>query len=307
MSLASATFLDGSPLPLCGQGPFPAEQLTEFKGTAFLLPCEDAWIHGRGTSSHAYLEGAQQAWIDIPEYMDVLDPQSPCHELKLAARDLYLHYWRPWLGAQRVLDVGCGVGRFVLPFLDRGADVIAVDADMQSLCRCAWHAAGHPGRLDLHWTSVHNLPERGRFDVIVAAEVLCYVPDVDSALWAIGGRLHTGGALLISLEARWGWAAAADTPSGAIDMALEGDGVIALAGETWVRTYEKDQLCSLLERAGLRIEAVWPMLYTIDGPLEDALPAAATTTELVEIEERCRQHAVWQRLNRVWTAVAIKK
>jgi len=238
--------------------------------------------------------------------MDFLDSQSPIADLKSAERDLYLHWWKPWLDAERILDVGCGIGRFTQSFLERGATVIGVDADLRSLRRCAWHAAGCKGRLDLHWSSVHRLPDQRNFDLVIAAEVLCYVPEVGRALREIHDRLRPGGALLISMEARWGWAASQDAPTGAIEAALEGDGLVDIPGERWVQTYTEERLHDLLEAHGFQVERMIPALYVLDGPLEDVGLDSASLEELLALEDRCRSHPVWKNLNRAWIAAAIK-
>ena len=258
------------------------------------------------TPAHAYLEGARDGWSNHPEWMDFLDASSPVLDLKSAERDLYLHWWKPWLNASRVLDVACGIGRFTQPFLDRGATVFGVDADLKSLRRCAWHAAGRPGHLDLHWSSVHKLPDQADFEVAIAAEVLCYVPEVDTALRAIHQRLRPGGVLLISMEARWGWAASQDAPAGSIEAALGGDGIVDVPGERWVQTYTEEHFTDLLNRNGFEVERMIPALYVLDGPLEDVGQTAASLEELLAIEERCRNHPAWKNLNRAWIAVAIK-
>lgn len=306
MSLARATRPDGQPLGLPGEPPFPADDLIELIGVPIDLPCEDPFVQGAGDAAHAYLDGARQAWVDAPEWMDFLDDDSPVSDLKRASRDLYLDVWRPHLPAEgRVLDVGCGIGRFTTWLLDQGFDVIGVDADLESLRRCLWHSAGRDGRLDLRWSSVHRLPD-GPFDVAVAAEVLCYVPDVDSALEAIAARLKPGGVLLISVEGRHGWASAPDTPTDTLEQALTDVEVLDLPGERWVRLYDEADLRGALERAGLEVLEVLPTHYTIDGPLESAVPPSASLEELLEAEAACRTHPVWKPLNRVWTAVARK-
>jgi SAM-dependent methyltransferase len=275
-------------------------------GVPFELPCEDPWIHGEGTAGHAYLDGARAAWRDHPEWMDFLDPASPCWDLKRAERDLYLHAWRAWRDAKRVLDVGCGIGRFVTAWLDRGADVWGVDGDLDSLRRCAWHAAGRPGRLDLHWSSVHRLPDVRDVDVVIACEVLCYVPDAHAALDAIFERLRPGGALLVSVEARWGWATGEDAPPGAMEEALAGTGTVDVPGDRWVHTYEGPELRTLLEAAGFDVIALDATHYVTDGPLERCMPPDVTLETLLAWEDRCRRHPVWGPLNRAWTGVAIK-
>ena len=304
MSLGKAT-LKGRPAGLTGSAPYDTALLRPLVGQDFDLPCEDPWLAKGSSRAHAYLESAAEAWKDTPEWMDFLDLSSPMCDLKRAERDLYLHHWAPYLEAQTVLDVGCGIGRFTAAMLDRGADVWAVDGDLLSLRRCGWHACNRPGRVELHWSSVHRLPEV-QVDRVICAEVLCYVPKARQALAAMVDRLKPGGVMLISVEARWAWATAQDAPTGALPMALSGDGVLDLPGDRWVRTYEADDLTQLLEGAGLVVESMTPALYILDGPLEGVLPETASLEELVAFEEQCAAHPVWAPLNRLWPAAARK-
>lgn len=305
MSLSRATRPDGTPVRLEGDPPYSGDALLALLGVPFDLPSDDPFVHGAGDAAHAYLDGARAAWSESPDWMDFLDEDSPIFDLKQAERDIYLHWWGPWLAeGGRALDVGCGIGRFTTALLDRGYDVHGVDADIDSLRRCAWHAAGREGRLDLHWAGVHHLPDVEPVDLVVAAEVLCYVPDVDDALAGIVQRMKPGAALLLSMEARWGWASSPDAPRDALDEALEGTGVLDLPGDRWVRTFTREELCALLERAGLRVERIVATHYVTDGPLEAVMPSSATLEELLAAEARCRAHPVWRPLNRIWTAVA---
>jgi SAM-dependent methyltransferase len=302
VSLSGATF-HGRPLGLEGAPPYPARALVPWTGKRIALPCDDAWVRQTGTEAHAYLDGARDGWTDHPEHMDFLDPRSPVHGLKRLERELYLHHWAPWLDAGTVLDVGAGIGRFTSSFLDRGATVHAVDADLESLRRLVWHAAGRPGNLDVHWTSVHTLPEV-EVDLAVAAEVLCYVPDVVPALRGVASRVKPGGTVLLSLEARWGWATAQDAPADAVEAALGGDGVVSVPGDRWVRTYEEVDVVSLLRAAGLVPIDVVPSHWIPDGPLEDVAPEGLRLDALIALEERCRTHPIWGPLNRLWLAAA---
>lgn len=298
---------DGS-MPLAdlpGAGPLPCETLLSLVDVPFSLPKGDDFVGGTGDPEHAYVDGALDGWENHPEWMDYLDPTSPCHGLKLIERDLYLHHWAHWLSADRVLDLGCGIGRMTHAFLDRGAAVHGVDADLQSLQRCAWYAAGRSGALDLHWQGVHTLPDE-TFDLIVSAEVLCYVPEAENALRNAVSRLRSGGTVLLSLEARWGWAVSEDAPEGALNEAVEGTGIIDLPGERWVRTYDRDDVAALFEACGLQTEAIVATHYILDGPLEGTQPGVLTLRHMLQTEEKCRNHPVWAPLNRIWTAVATK-
>lgn len=306
MSLAHARGRNGRPIRLPGEAPFACADLAPLEGVAFTLPCEHAWLLEGRDAPHAYLDAAAEAWEAHPDWMDFLSLDSPGYDLKRAARDVYLHHWREWLDAARVMDVGCGVGRLTMPFLDRGATVWGVDGDLRSLQRCAWHAARRPGRLDLRWTSTARLPEVGELDAIVACESLCYVPDLEGALAACAARLRPGGALLISMEAEHGWAVAPDAPQDALHLALEG-GVVDLPGERWVRTVSAEALRDLLASAGLDPVRVVATHYVVDGPLEGVMPTELTEEALLAAEARCRAHPVWAPLNRIWTAAAIRR
>lgn len=309
MSLTRAQ-IGNDAVPLADQpSPIPAQNLGPLVGQHFTLPCEDDWLQGSGDEGHAYLDGAKRAWEEWPEWMDFLDPESPAWALKTAERDLYLWWWQEWLDAERVLDIGCGIGRFVTPMLDRGATVIGVDGDLDSLRRCAWHSAGRPGALDLHWSSVSALPEIAPVDLVIACEVLCYVPDVKAALAELVARLRIGGALLISVEARYGWAAAADAPQDTVHCCLEDDwdGVIDLPGDRWVQTYSRQQLHDVLTEAGLDVRLIQPTHYITDGPLEKVAPEELGLSDLLRWEEHLREHPVYGQLNRAWTAIAVRE
>ncbi len=301
MSLRDATYR-GKPLGLPGTPPFPAEALRPWMGKKIFLKPDDEWVRGTGDREHAYLDGARRAWTDHPEYMDFLDLGSPVYDLKRAERDLVLHHWAEHLGAERVLDVGCGIGRFAVRWLDQGATVHGVDPDLESLRRFVWHAAGRPGRVDLHWSSAHVLPDL-EVDVAIAAEVLCYVPDAAGALRKIASRVRPGGHVLVSLEARWGWAASQDAPPGTLEAALTGEGIVDVPGDRWVRTYDEQAVRSLFAEAGVVLTELMPSHWVPDGPLEDAAPADLSLEELVALEARCRAHPVWGPLHRLWLAV----
>lgn len=288
-------------------GPVPCVELGALRGQPFSMRVDDPFVLGKGDEAHGYLDGAHKAWADQPEFMDFLDPDTPIHDLKSVERDLYLHHWAPWWKrARTVLDVGCGVGRFALPLLERGETVVGVDADLRSLQRLAWRAAGTPGSLELSWSSVHTLPDV-TVDVAIVSEVLCYVPEVERALRTIASRVRPGGAVLLSLEARWGWALAPDAPHGQIEAALDGDGVVWEPGQGWLRTYTEDRVRALLDAAELECVLLTPTHYVTDGPLERVSPRSSSLEEVLDWDARCRRHPVWSPLQRVWTVVGMRR
>jgi 2-polyprenyl-3-methyl-5-hydroxy-6-metoxy-1,4-benzoquinol methylase len=100
---------------------------------------------------------------------------------------------------ERVLDIGCGEGRFAGELLREGAEVVGIDVAEEPLRRAR---TLHP-ELDLRLVGSDGpweLPDGG-FDVVWAGEVLEHV--ADTAAWLSEARrvLRSGGRLLLSTPA----------------------------------------------------------------------------------------------------------
>ena len=246
--------------------------------------------------------GVARAWSEHPEWLDFLSPDAPNFEDKRLERDLYLRWWGPWLprAGQRVLDLGGGVGRFTTWAMDAGCHVELVDPDLRSLWRALQHAAGRPGRLDLHWSTGEALPALAPVQAVIAAEVLCYAEDPAAILSNLRRVLAPGGALLMSVEARWGWASSLDVAPGTLGALLD-DGVVHVPGDRWIRTYTEAELRAAL--AGWSIERLVPTHYVPSGPFE-AAAGPLSLDQTLALEARLRAHPVCGALNRAWLVVA---
>jgi SAM-dependent methyltransferase len=236
--------------------------------------------------------------------MDFLHPLSPIYEDKQIEQQLYLAHWDPLIGPPgRALDLGGGIGRWAQWLLSRGWEVELVDPDLRSLWRALHWAGEHPtGRFYLHWSTAESLPALAPVDLIVACEVLCYCEDPAQVVANMLRVLRPGGRLLLSVEARWGWAMAPDAAPGSVDC-LFGDGVVHVPGDRWVRTYQRAELEALL--APFADVEIIPGHYAWSGPFETAAgprsPEAA-----IALEARLRQHPVAAPLNRTWMASALR-
>ena len=312
MGLADATEINGGPRPSLPDGPpYACDDLLAWAGVGFEMPPGDprltGLLHGDEAPSAPLqnLEGAGRWWLETPELMDILDPESPTHDDKVLERALYLDRWaRHVAPGSRVMDLGGGVGRFTQWLLELGCAVDLVDPDLRSLWRAVSMAAGGPGRLDVHWTTGERLPKLPPLDAVVAAEVLCYVEDAPLVVQNVHQALKPGGMLLCSVEARWGWAMSTDAPEGALDAFLT-DGIVSIPGDRWVRTYERQDLVDLLD-PWFEIVDLLPTHYAFSGPFELVTGMTDLPTALA-IEERLRQHPVSAPLNRAWTAVARRR
>ncbi len=309
MALSDARLPDGTSLDLPSGPPYACRTLGSWVGSSFSMPAGDPRLPDLNaggiapTPAFENLVGATRAWQDPDQaaWMDFLSPSAPNHAEKMLERALYLHHWQPWLPAQgRVLDLGGGTGRFMAALLDRGLDVELVDPDLRSLWRAAQHAAGRPGRLDLHWTTGTHLPPLAPVDCVLAAEVLCYVEDPRALLESIQEVLTPDGVLLASVEARWGWASALDAPAGSLE-ALLTDGVVHASQDRWVRTFDRPSLEALFTDWDLAL--VLPTHFLTSGPFELAA-GELDLSGVLNWETRLRENPVTAPWHRAWTIAA---
>ena len=105
------------------------------------------------------------------------------------------------LRGKRVLDVGCGAGRFAEIALNAGAEVVALDySSAVDACR-----ANHRDQKLLHVVQgdVYALPfQPASFDYVYCLGVLQHTPDVHGAFLALPKMLKSHGKLAIDLYPR---------------------------------------------------------------------------------------------------------
>ncbi len=125
-------------------------------------------------------------WADAPE-----DPEP--WEWK-RRRALLLAAVRP---GERVLDLGCGAGRFVAALRDAGAEPVGVEIAQAALDRAARNAAGADLRL---LEADGSVPlEHASVDLVWCSEVLEHVADTAHLLLEVRRVLRPGGRLLVTV------------------------------------------------------------------------------------------------------------
>lgn len=107
--------------------------------------------------------------------------------------------WAPEdLAGKRVLDVGCGAGRFTEVALSTGARVVAVDYS-SAVDACFNNFSPQP-RLDIIQADVYALPFRpAQFDFIYCLGVLQHTPDVKRAFMKLPALLKEGGRITVDV------------------------------------------------------------------------------------------------------------
>jgi 2-polyprenyl-3-methyl-5-hydroxy-6-metoxy-1,4-benzoquinol methylase len=133
-----------------------------------------------GSSAHA-----ERLWESVPED---LEPQ--CFALRRASLSEHV------VGHERVLDVGCGEGRFAAHLARTGARVVGIDVAEEPLRR----GRSRHAELDLRLVPVAGgWPlEDASFDVVWAGEVIEHVADTAGWLSEIRRVLRPQGRLLVS-------------------------------------------------------------------------------------------------------------
>jgi SAM-dependent methyltransferase len=100
------------------------------------------------------------------------------------------------LRGKRVLDAGCGMGRFAEVCAGAGAEVHAVD--LSTAVGAAWHNLGHRPNVRLYQADIMKLPfPPGSFDFIYSIGVLHHTPDTRAAFLKLPPLLKPGGAIVI--------------------------------------------------------------------------------------------------------------
>jgi len=98
---------------------------------------------------------------------------------------------------ERVLDLGCGAGRFVGALRDAGADPVGVEIAEAALERARRNVPGADLRLV---EPDGSLPlEHASVDLVWCSEVLEHVADTDSLLLEVRRVLKKGGRLLVTV------------------------------------------------------------------------------------------------------------
>ena len=149
-------------------------------------------------------------------------------------------------GGDRVLDLGCGAGRFLAALHD--ADAVGVEIAQAALDRAARNAPGADLRL---LEADGSLPlEHASVDLVWCSEVLEHVPDTAHLLLEVRRVLRPGGRLLVTVPFH-------GRVKAAMIGALRFDAHFDPLGQH-VRFYTRGSLAATLEHAGFEAVDVRP-------------------------------------------------
>lgn len=148
------------------------------------------------------------------------------------------------LGGVMVLDVGTGDGTYAIEAARRGALVTGLDVQVEMLVAARARGAERRLAIEFEVGRAEALPfDEGRFDVVLAVTVLCFVEDPRAAVREMARVLAPGGRLVLGELSRHSlWA---------VERRARG----WLGARTWKRAkfWSRRELVGLVEDAGLRV------------------------------------------------------
>jgi SAM-dependent methyltransferase len=106
--------------------------------------------------------------------------------------------WPVRLEGQRILEAGCGAGRFTQLALETGAEVVSFD--LSSAVDANWRNNAGTPKLTVFQASIYEIPlRRGTFDKVFCMGVLQHCPDVAGAFRSLLPFLRPGGEIVIDV------------------------------------------------------------------------------------------------------------
>lgn len=199
----------------------------------------------------------------------------------------------------RVLDLGCGTGRFTAYLLERGFDVHSVDVSSTALSKVRGSKRYLLSAEDLSSLNGKN------YVAVFAIELLNYVSAPGRVLEGIKGVLGKKGILFISVENKYGGILSSSLLRirDVID-ALEG-GEAVLKWEMATRYFTEGEFKVLLKKHGFRILKFGRLHYVWDGVFQHLLDNPFSAEEAHKLEVLSRKDRILKHLARAWAAVAV--
>jgi 2-polyprenyl-6-hydroxyphenyl methylase/3-demethylubiquinone-9 3-methyltransferase len=98
----------------------------------------------------------------------------------------------------RILDIGCGAGLLSEPLARLGAQVIGIDPSESNIAAARVHADRSTILIDYRATSVEEMGNLERFDIVLAMEVVEHVTDAGLFLQRCAGLMKPSGMMVVS-------------------------------------------------------------------------------------------------------------
>lgn len=205
------------------------------------------------------------------------DPVLACEQRCRAAALMTLLQARR---GERILDVGCGNGRDLLPLLEAGCVCTGIDCSPEMIAEARRRLPpACTSRCELLVADATRLPfADGAFDAVFSSEVIEHIPDWRAAVTEMARVLAPGGRLVITTPNRRSWYG--------LDRYLLFEGLL---GRPWKHPFDRwktfDEVAGAMRACGLRVSRATGACYLPGFMLSYTLPPALKRA-LVRVAER---------------------
>lgn len=160
-------------------------------------------------------------------------------------------------GRRRVIDIGCGVGTVSLYIASKGLRVVGLDISSSAIhfARKSTRILGLNAFAQFYKSDFRSTDLKGKFDLVIASEVLEHLPDDQVVLEKLANLVKKGGIVFISVPLK-------SAPLNRLGLLESFDGRVG-----HLRRYELEDLRSKIKKTGLRI------IYEgyFEGPIRNLL------------------------------------
>ena len=154
----------------------------------------------------------------------------------------------------KILDIGAGTGRFVIPFAKKGYDAYGIDISEEMLQR-AKNKAGDLPNLHLEKANAKNMPfSDNYFEFVTAYRVLVHIPDYEDAVKEIYRVLKPGGFALVEFNNKY-------SLSGLGKLLRQLRKMFGVAEETDAKIVSRYRLSKSFLNAGFEIEKIYHQFF----------------------------------------------
>jgi 2-polyprenyl-6-hydroxyphenyl methylase/3-demethylubiquinone-9 3-methyltransferase len=134
-------------------------------------------------------------------WWDENGPLKPLHKLNptrlsYIKEQICSHYSRDTIEELKILDVGCGGGLVCEPLCRLGADVTGIDAGEKAIKAAKTHAEINGLNIAYYQETSDN--HKGKYDVILALEILEHLDDVPAFIESLTKLLKKDGIIIFS-------------------------------------------------------------------------------------------------------------
>jgi SAM-dependent methyltransferase len=164
----------------------------------------------RGLLRSQTLASFDYQWKELPEGEALTSDEWFVDNVARVISEELLCFDREWFRGKRVLDAGCGMGRWTIGLLNLGCDVVAIDFSKHAVERTHENVvnlctAEEGSRFESMRADILDLPPslvRESFDLVFSFGVLHHTGDTRRALASVARLIRPDGALFAYLYGR---------------------------------------------------------------------------------------------------------